>query len=277
MVAARILRIPFSMTLHGSDLLLHASYMETKLRECAFCLTISEFNRQHILAHYPAVDPAKILVVRLGVEVPELNPSPRGRPHCPLLLSVGRLHPVKDHAFLLRACSVLRAHGMRLRCVIVGEGPERRKLELLVRELKIAELVELVGQVPREEINRYYELADLVVLTSRSEGIPLALMEAMARGLLVLAPAITGIPELIIDGKSGFLYQPGSMEDFVRQVEQICNSLDILQNVRQAARRHVQVHFEQSTNLAEFTNVFLSKVAPVGRGCTDENLILQQI
>src|SRR5207237_1202124 len=68
MAAARLLGINFSMTLHGSDLLLHAAYLDTKLKHCNFCITISEFNRQYILDHYPDVDPAKIAVFRMGVE-----------------------------------------------------------------------------------------------------------------------------------------------------------------------------------------------------------------
>ena len=116
-----------------------------------------------------------------------------------------------------------------------------------------------------------------MVLTSRSEGIPLALMEAMARSKLVLAPAISGIPELVIDGRTGFLYKPGSVGDFVRQVEQICSSLDILQTIRRSAREHVQIHFEQSRNLGVSTNLLLQKIASQARSCDDENLILQQI
>ena len=73
----------------------------------------------------------------------------------------------------------------------------------------------MLGHVPREQMDSLYDRADVVALTSRSEGIPLVLMEAMARGRIVLAPAITGIPELVIPGKTGFLYKPGSLEDFV--------------------------------------------------------------
>ena len=62
-------------------------------------------------------------------------------------------------------------------------------------------------------------LCDLVVLTSRSEGIPLVLMEAMAHGKTVLAPAITGIPELVKDGETGFLYRAGSLEDFIAKIQ----------------------------------------------------------
>lgn len=67
MVAARLLGIPFSMTLHGSDLLLHGAYLDVKLKNCAFCVTVSEFNRRFVLGNYAGVEPGKIIVQRLGV------------------------------------------------------------------------------------------------------------------------------------------------------------------------------------------------------------------
>lgn len=278
MVAARFLGIHFSMTLHGSDLLLHASHMETKLSDCQFCLTVSEFNRRYILAHYTGVDPGKILVQRIGVDLPRLATSLlRQTVTVPILLSVGRLHPVKDHVFLLRACCMLRECGMKFRCVIVGDGPERRKLQLLINKLGIAELVTLAGYVPHSEISDLYENADLIVLTSRSEGIPLVLMEAMALQKIVLAPSITGIPELVIDGRTGFLYQPGSLEDFVWHTVEICESLQALDPVRRNARQHVQAYFNRQTNLESFADNFLGKIGPRVGSCIDENPVLQQI
>jgi colanic acid/amylovoran biosynthesis glycosyltransferase len=276
MVAARLLGITYSMTLHGSDLLLHASHMETKLSECKFCMTVSEFNRRHILAHYPAVDPKKILLQRMGVEVP-IARNKKQSVATPLLLSVGRLHSVKDHAFLLRACYFLRECGMPFRCVIVGDGPERRKLHFLAKELGIADIVSFTGHIPHHEITRYYDDADLVVLTSRSEGIPLVLMEAMARERIVLAPAITGISELVIDGRTGFLYKRGSLEDFVWRAGQICASLHTLDFVRRNAREHVREHFNQETNLQQFAERFLGQIAPDLGSYVDENPVLQQI
>ena len=279
LVAARFLGIPFSMTLHGSDLLVHASYMETKLRECAFCLTISDFNRRHILAHYPTVAAQKVLVQRLGVEIPvQTTPGielSSGR--LPVLLAVGRLHAVKNHTFLLEACCQLRKAGMRFRCVIVGEGPERAKLEHLVRKLQLSDSVMLTGYVPRSKMESYYERADLVVLTSHSEGIPLVLMEAMARGKIVLAPSITGIPELVVDGRTGFLYTPGNPDEFVERVKQICRSLNALQTVKDNARAHVKRNFNQRTNLESFTETFQQKITPSDGSCCDENLVLQQV
>lgn len=279
LIAARFLDIPYSMTLHGSDLLIHAVHMNTKLRECKFCLTVSEFNRRHILAHYPAVSPGTITVRRLGVwmpgEVGTATSTSSGRP--PVLLAVGRLHSVKNHAFLLRACSQLRDRGVQFRCVIVGEGPERHRLELLINELDLSDIVSLAGQIEHHHMNRYYQLADLVVLTSHSEGIPLVLMEAMAYGKTVLAPAITGIPELVLDGKTGFLYSPNSLPDFVAQVEQTLQLRDCVRPLQNAAREHVRRHFEQRRNLEDFADLFLEKVSQEPQVYSDENSVLQQI
>jgi glycosyltransferase involved in cell wall biosynthesis len=102
----------------------------------------------------------------------------------------------------------------------------------------------------------------LVVLTSRSEGIPLVLMEAMVRGIPVLAPTITGIPELVLDGKTGFLYRPGSLEDFVARVELVHRSESALGPLGQAARQHVLQHFNREQNLAAFCDLILSHISP---------------
>ena len=248
MVAARILGIEFSMTLHGSDVLLHPAYLDTKLKHCKFCVTISEFNRRHILEHYPEIQPNKIILRRMGVD-----PGPKSPPALPptgtnsrwAMLSVGRLHPVKDHAFLVRACRLLKSHGFPFTCVIAGEGPERASIERLIRDFDLCGEVHLVGHLSRQELDAHYRDANLVVLTSRSEGIPLVLMEAMARGKPVLAPAITGIPELVLDGKNGFLYQPGSLEDFVARVELIHHSESAFSPLGGAARQHVLKHFNR--------------------------------
>src|SRR5882762_4121193 len=114
MVAARLLGVSYSLTLHGSDLLINGAYLDTKLENCRFCVTISEFNRRYIREHFPAVTPGKIVVSRLGVDVREQTEPPPGGSRSRrafTLLAVGRLHAVKDHAFLVRACSRLRDHG----------------------------------------------------------------------------------------------------------------------------------------------------------------------
>ncbi len=259
MVAAQLLDIPFSMTLHGSDLLANAAYLDLKLQQCQFCVTVSEFNRRHILANYPEVNPEKVYVRRMGVDCsfsPLLHEKPTDSPL--RVLAVGRLHAVKDHAFLLRACHQLKSHGLCLVCAIAGDGTEREHLEALIQELHLEQEVQLLGQLARDEVNRQYEQADLVVLTSRSEGIPLTLMEAMAHEKVVLAPAITGIPELILDGQTGFLYRPGAMDDFISKVEIISSAPSGFIHVRRNAREHVTQSFDRAKNLPAFCDLLLA-------------------
>lgn len=261
MVAARVLKIPFSMTLHGSDLLLHKAYLDIKLEDCRFCVTVSDYNREQLVSEYPAAH-QKVFVHRLGVDVPVASATElSGLSHSMLLLAVGRLHEVKDHAFLIRACRVLKDRGATFLCLIAGEGPERARLEALIHSLKLEGNVQLLGHVPCLRLDSYYAISDVVVLTSRSEGIPLVLMEAMARSRIVLAPRITGIPELVIDGTTGFLYEAGSSENFVARIEMIHCLRSGLEPVRRAAREHVIAHFRRETNLASFADRFLSLIS----------------
>jgi glycosyltransferase involved in cell wall biosynthesis len=276
MTAARLLGITYSMTLHGSDLLLHHAFLDFKLQNCKFCLTVSEFNRQHVLANYPDVSAEKIRVQRMGVDVLTDHAEPGGVGKLDfrlVMLSVGRLHGVKDHAFLLRACSQLKLRGINFICLIAGEGPERPNLEKLIRDLGLQHQVTLLGHVPRTKLETYYAMCDMVVLTSRSEGVPLALMEAMAQGRTVLAPAITGVPELVVDGVTGFLYRLGSIDDFVAKIEAIRDARPTLGAIRHRARQHVFEHFNRATNLAEFAELFPTLIV----GTSNENSLLQQI
>ncbi len=306
LVAARLLDLNFSLTLHGSDLLLHRAYLDVKLQNCKFCLTVSEYNRRFIATHYPEIDLVKVFIARLGVEVPEtemLKSLARSNNTEPIrLLAVGRLHAVKDHAFLVRACDHLQAEGLDFRCEIAGEGPERCRLESLIRELGLENRVKLLGHISPDQMDFLYRRADLVVLTSRSEGIPLVLMEAMARGKLVLAPAITGIPELVIADKTGFLYQPGSMWDFLEKVMGVSyllgkgpllvdetyedtlsratpeDSAHCLDWVRHAARVHVCHNFNCQNNLQSFTDLFHQQVfRSRGEALPHASSVLQQI
>ena len=215
---------------------------------------------------------------RLGVDIAEPASSiGQAVPsNCLVLLAIGRLHPVKNHAFLIDACARLRDRGADVFCLIAGDGPEREALQHQIMSRGLENRVTLLGHVPRQDLDSFFALSDLVVLTSRSEGIPLALMEAMMRGKVVLAPAITGIPELVEHGRTGLLYQPGAMDDFMAQVRQFQGGQHALSEMRLAARAHVLAHFERKTNLEAYAGMFLSRLGkPVTR--VYENPVLQQI
>jgi colanic acid/amylovoran biosynthesis glycosyltransferase len=288
MVAARLLGVGFSMTLHGSDLLLDARFLDFKLRRCSFCVTISEYNRGHIVTHYPGAAPEKVLVRRLGIDEPESQrASPAERSPVFSILAAGRLHPVKDYPFLIQACWLLKCRGLRFVCRIAGEGLERQLMEGMIRDFDLQSEVRLLGHLSRNQLDNEYDRADLVVLTSRSEGIPLVLMEAMVRRKPVVAPNITGIPELVIDGETGFLYPAASLQDFMARIAVVMNIHSTLSPVLQAAREHVLKHFNRETNLGAVCDLFIpylktrsihaSETLPESTGPSYEDPLLQQV
>jgi glycosyltransferase involved in cell wall biosynthesis len=85
-------------------------------------------------------------------------------------------------------------------------------------------------------------------------------MEAMAHKRVVLAPAITGIPELVIRGQTGFLYPPGSMDEFIQRVKKIHRNFDGLEPIRRSAREYVNQHFNREKNLAAFAELFITQL-----------------
>jgi colanic acid/amylovoran biosynthesis glycosyltransferase len=280
MVAARILGATFSLTLHGSDLLVRADYLDCKLKHCQFCITVSEFNRRYVREKYPELDLRKILVHRLGVDLDfwiarqNATPAPSFS-----IVSVGRLHPVKNHEFLIRACYELKHAGLKFHCAIAGEGEERARLQNLVFKMSLQNEVEFCGHVGRDRLRILYGQADVVVLTSHSEGIPQTLMEAMAMERVVLAPSITGLPELISDRQTGFLYQQNSLADFVDKLISIAAAKPSLENLGRQARRRIHTYFNRQRNLHIWADDFLLQLEGTSQKQESyhANPVLQQV
>jgi colanic acid/amylovoran biosynthesis glycosyltransferase len=265
LVASRLLGIGFSFTLHGSDLLQRADLMAAKLRACRFCVTVSDFNRNYILERYPSTPASRVIVRRLGVDRVFPGPVPADQEqHRFCLLAVGRLHRVKNYSFLIQACAALRDEGLDVICWLVGEGPERPALERQIRTFGLQDRVYLTGYLPPVHLSGFYRHADLVVLTSQSEGIPVVLMEAMAHEKLVLAPAITGIPELVEHGRTGFLYEAGSLPDFLSSIRWILRNKASLAEIPRAAAANVACFYNRQRNLRSFADLFLARIEKSG-------------
>jgi glycosyltransferase involved in cell wall biosynthesis len=171
-----------------------------------------------------------------------------------VLLSVGRLSREKGHADLIQALPkiVELAGKMPLRLVIVGEGPERPRIEKLCRNLRLTDAVTLTGQ--QEDINRYYSMADVFLLPSHSEGCPNVLLEAMAAGVPVVVTEVGGIPELVTNGRDAILVKKkdpaglASATAKVLQDRELCERL--VSSAREVvARKTPQAYFQSMTSV----------------------------
>ncbi len=150
-------------------------------------------------------------------------------------VTVARLAPIKRLDLLIRAVAELRDQGDVLKAVIVGDGSDRSRLEALLEETRLADSVELAGF--QSDVEAWLKRSRLFVMTSASEGLPLAIIEAMLCGLPVVAPAVGDIPDLVVDGRNGFLFEPGNLGSCVAALRR-AQSLGDTQTMGRVAREH---------------------------------------
>ncbi len=152
------------------------------------------------------------------------------------LISVARLRWEKGLDVLLRAVARVRKGYPGFHLVILGDGPDRSKLEALCAELDLKSIVEFMGQQPHEDITKWLQQAEVFVLASRTEGLPLSLLEAMAHGLAIVATSVGGIPELIRSEETGLLVPPNCPEALGDALETVIQDADKRLKLRRAAR-----------------------------------------
>lgn len=166
-----------------------------------------------------AVDRSRLRVVPNGADLPdedaEMAPARRYRDRLgagflrPLWVVAARLEEQKGHDVLLEALAEVRRRGLEFVVALAGEGSRRTALERQARDLGLASQVHFLGRL--DEVGPLLSAADAVALPSRWEGLPLGLLEAMARARPVVASAVGGVPEVIEDGVNGRLVPPGDV------------------------------------------------------------------
>jgi len=159
-----------------------------------------------------------------------------------LLVSVARLSPQKGHEVLIRAFSRATSSFPHMRLLLVGEGPLRAELEKLVRALGIEDRVRFLGV--RTDIPQILVASDVFVLASWWEGNPLSVMEAMAAGKPVLATAVGGVPELVLDGVTGFLVAPGDVQGMAQAMRTLAQDSGLRFYMAQQAFEQARTRFD---------------------------------
>lgn len=268
-VVHRLTGLPYSFTAHGSDLHRDQHMLCEKVADAAAVVTISQFNRELILAHCGAVEPSKVTVVHCGVDTAVFHPPDGaqwvpGNGHAGLftILCAGTLHEVKGQAYLVEACRLLAERGTDVRCQLVGDGEDRSDLERRIAHGGLDGRVELLGLRTRVEVAELMRRADVVAAPSvptcngRREGIPVALMEAMASGRAVVASDLSGIPELVADGRTGLLVPPGDAVALAGALERLARDPGLRDAFGHAGRERVLAEFDLQANAARLVQIF---------------------
>jgi glycosyltransferase involved in cell wall biosynthesis len=239
--------------------------LEEKIRRAAFVVTISEFNQRFLERLYGRPAAERVVVIHCGTDTSLFHP-PTNRMAAPwTIVCIASLQPQKGQAHLIEACRRLVAEGVELRCLLIGEGDMRPILEAQIAEAGLQDSVELLGHQPRHRVVELLGAADVVAQPSvilpsgKMEGIPVALMEALAMARPVVATAISGVAELVEDGGTGLLVPPADptqLTDALRRLHQepalgerlgaagrhrVVEDFDLTRSARQLAERFARV------------------------------------
>jgi glycosyltransferase involved in cell wall biosynthesis len=183
---------------------------------------------------------ARSVVIRNGVSL-EGIPRARHERQRPLLVSVGRLQAPKDFVTLVRALALLPAGSFE--ALIVGDGPDRPVLEGELRHLGLAHRIHIHLAGERHDVPDLLGAADVFVLSSRSEGLPVSVLEAMAAELPVVASRAGGLPELVHDGETGFLVAPESPRELAGALRRLVEDQDLRRRLGAVGRIRVETRF----------------------------------
>ena len=232
LLAATMAGIPFSYTAHGPDLFFAPMHwrVDEKTARAKFVACISYFCRSQIMLFSDPVHWPKLALIHCGIEPARYAGAPR-ETFGQHVLFVGRLAAVKGVPLLLEAFSRVRQAHREARLTLVGDGSERAHLEAYAEALGLGDTVDFVGYRTQDEVASLLEHADMLVLPSFAEGLPVVLMEALASRIPVIATSVAGVPELVRDGETGILVPPSDVDGLTAALDRLLNEPDLCQRL----------------------------------------------
>ncbi|WP_299740462.1 glycosyltransferase [uncultured Roseobacter sp.] len=260
MLTSELTGIPYSFTLHGpADLFEPTRWrLDAKTARAKFVSTISHFARSQLMFFSDPAHWDKIRIIHCGV-TPALYEEAAGpalpprEPDEIRLLFVGRLAPVKGLRVLLAALAEL-SDLPNLRLVLVGDGPDRARLEAAAAPL--GDRVTFTGYLSQTEVAQALQACDIFVLPSFAEGVPVVLMEALASEKPVIATQVAGVGELVEEGKSGFLVPPGDADTLADRIRTLAADPELRTAMGQHGRTKVVTDFDIRIEAARLATLF---------------------
>ncbi|MHB1699750.1 MAG: glycosyltransferase [Acidobacteriaceae bacterium] len=263
MLTAAAWKLPYSLTIHGPEELLDVSayHLREKISTAQFVVCISDFCRSQLLAISPPESWHEFLTVRLGIDPEALLPRPTAPPRAiPELVCTGRLVAEKGHRILLDALLLLRQQGISLHATFVGDGPERPALESFIAEHSLGDSVTLLGALPHSAALERVRDADIFALASFAEGVPVALMEAMAFEVPCVSTTVAGIPELIRSGVDGILVPPANAAALAEALSRLAADPELRSSIGASARERVKAAYNLGSNHQTLAGIFKNRI-----------------
>ncbi len=248
LLSSSFLRISWSVTLHGAADWSYPSVcmLPEKIATANFVACVSYYGRAQASRIVSTSQWGKMFVARCGVDVSVFPPRRRNwQPGDRVrVITVGRLSPEKGQHGLLQAFRSLVNRDVDAELRIVGEGSLHESLTKTIAEYELDDRCALVGQKTETEVLDELADADLFVLSSFMEGLPVVLMEALGMCVPVIAPCVAGIPELVRHGETGLLFTTGDWDDLSAQLELLACDPELRRRLAERGRHQIVEEFE---------------------------------
>jgi glycosyltransferase involved in cell wall biosynthesis len=255
----RLIDCHLSYTIHGPDEFddVFGQHLPLKMQEADSVVCISQFAKGQLMRISHPDHWAKLQVCRLGVDPAQFTYVERAPGKAPVeLLCVGRLSSAKAQVLLVQACARLRDECLAFNLTLVGDGPDRARIERAIAEHALGERIHLTGSLNQTAVRAHFARADIFVLPSLAEGIPVVLMEAMSCGVPCISTPVNGIPELIAHERSGLLATPGDVDSLTAQLRRLIQDSELRRSLAQAAHVKVLADFDLGRNVAQLSRAF---------------------
>ena len=262
-IAAGLAGITWSVTLHAKDI--YCAYeenhnLELKLRDAAAAITVSDYNLHYLAERFPD---ARAPLVRIynGIDLAAF-PWRAPAPGADEILAVGRLVEKKGFHILIEAVRILAAEGRPVRCRIVGSGEEEADLRAQVAACRLEGHVTLAGSLPQAEVKAAMRGAAMLACPcvvgedGNRDGLPTVLLEAMALGLPCIGSDVTGIPEVVADGRTGLIAPEGDAPALARAIARLLDDPALRASLSAEARRRIERDFDIRRNAPQIGALF---------------------
>ena len=272
MFASQLSGIDFSFTGHAKDIYTsNPLQLKEKMAKARFVVTCTEFNRRH-LSTLAGNGGVPLYRMYHGIDLGLFSGGEeRSHPTVPYhFLTVARLVPKKGLPTVYRALTRLKNKGIDFQHTLIGDGDDRDKLLALIRDLGLSGSCRWVGTLTHEGVLDYYRRSDLFVLgceqaaNGDQDGIPNVFVECLATGLPVVGTRLSAIPELIEDGKTGLLVQPGNDREMARAILRLLTDTHLREQIVRSGKEKVRKAFNNRNLIENLFSIYRKEVPELG-------------
>ena len=285
--ASRISGLGFSFTAHAKGIFrdtIDIEQLRSKASAARFVATVTHYNKRHMLSILPSIQPENIKVVYNGIDLDLFRYAAMSHREAGLILSVGRLVPKKGFCDLVAACSILKKQGVSFKCVIVGDGEQRRQIESLIRELGLEDQITLVGSMNQADVREYLNKASVFALPciadadGNQDALPTVLLEAQAAGCPIVSTNLSGVPEIVDHNKNGLLVSPGNADELAEAIKEVLGNRELAQKLAIEGRRKAESTFDVKKNVAVLEQHFRAAISESeAPGGTDAKRLMEDM